>query len=706
MRSLRLALLLLLLTPAIAHAEGVSVITREVPLGAERTLAGSATPFTMVGVHWRGSGAVSFRTRSVSGRWSPWRPAAPEDDAPDAGTRERAATRGWRVGNPWWTGPSNRIEYRLSGDVRRLRAHFVWSQATAVPARTTAAAGQPALINRLGWSANEQIKRAAPRYADTLRFSIVHHTAGTNTYARDESAAIVRGIQAYHVKSNGWNDIGYNFLVDRFGQVFEGRAGGIERNVIGAHAEGFNTGSVGVAVIGNYGGTGISAAARKALVETLAWRLDVAHLDPATTLSVLSGGNGRFPAGIPVFLRAVSGHRDTGFTSCPGNTLYAELNAISGSVQQTGGPKLFEPLVRGSVGGKVRFTARVSAAVPWTVTVRDALGQVAASGTGTGPVLDWTWDAATARGAYTYSLDVVGARPAKGSIAGAGAGGGGGGGGTVLQPLLGPIGVEPATVTPNADGLDDTTTISYTLGADAWVTATLVDPAGTVKATLFSERKTAGKQSFLLTAESVADGRYRIVLSVLADDGTNVAAETPLIVSRLLRGFVAEPALFSPNADGRLDSVALTFELAGPAEVALRVLKGKAWVATIFTGQLAPGPQSITWDGAKRDGRLLDGRYVVELTVSDPVASVAQTIPLEADSTPPKLSLVSLKPLRLRLSEDATVSLTVNGKRLLTSETAGVFSVPFAGSARRVRGVAVDAAENVSRVLAVPAAGR
>ena len=280
--------------------------------------------------------------------------------------------------------------------------------------------------------------------------------------------------------------------------------------------------------------------------------------------------------------------------------------------------------------------------------------------------------------------------------------GGGGGGGTVLQPLIGPIGVEPATVTPNADGLDDTTMISYTLGSDAWVTATLVDPAGSVKATLFSERRTAGKQSFMLTAESVADGRYRIVFTVLADDGTSVTAETPLIVSRLLRGFAVDPELFSPNADGRLDSVSLTFELAGPAEVALRVLKGKSWVATIFSGLLPPGPQTMTWDGAKRGGRLLDGRYGLELTVSDPVASVAQTIQLQADSTPPKLSLVSLSPLRLRLSEDATVTLTVNGKRLLMSETAGVFSVPFAGRARKVRGLAVDAAQNAGRPLLVP----
>ena len=111
-------------------------------------------------------------------------------------------------------------------------------------------AGSPQIVSRTSWKADEEIRRAPPRYAGAVYFAVVHHTAGSNTYSRAASPAIVRAIELYHVRGNGWNDIGYNFLVDRYGQVFEGRAGGIDRNVIGAHAEGFNTGSVGVAVIG------------------------------------------------------------------------------------------------------------------------------------------------------------------------------------------------------------------------------------------------------------------------------------------------------------------------------------------------------------------------------------------------------------------------------------------------------------------------
>src|SRR5258705_92285 len=122
--------------------------------------------------------------------------------------------------------------------------------------------GSPPLIGREAWGANEAIRRAPPSYAPSVQFGLVHHTAGSNSYTASQSAAIVRGIEVYHVKGNGWNDIGYNFLVDKYGQVFEGRYGGVDKNVIGAHAEGFNTGSAGVAVLGTYGSAAPPAGAR------------------------------------------------------------------------------------------------------------------------------------------------------------------------------------------------------------------------------------------------------------------------------------------------------------------------------------------------------------------------------------------------------------------------------------------------------------
>ena len=131
----------------------------------------------------------------------------------------------------------------------------------------------------------------------------------------------MRAVQTYHVKSNGWNDIGYNFLVDPFGQIFEGRGGGMTRNVIGAHAEGFNTGSVGIAVLGSYGSTAPTKAAKDALARLIAWRLDLAHVDPTSSLTWTSQGGPKYPAGTAALIKAVNGHGDVGATACPGAKL-------------------------------------------------------------------------------------------------------------------------------------------------------------------------------------------------------------------------------------------------------------------------------------------------------------------------------------------------------------------------------------------------
>src|SRR5690606_17772143 len=98
-----------------------------------------------------------------------------------------------------------------------------------------------------------------------VQVMFVHHTAGTNSYSCRDSARIVRGIQGYHVRGNGWNDIGYNFLVDKCGNLFEGRKGGVNRAVLGAHTMGFNSHSSAVAVLGNYNARTVPAVVRTAI---------------------------------------------------------------------------------------------------------------------------------------------------------------------------------------------------------------------------------------------------------------------------------------------------------------------------------------------------------------------------------------------------------------------------------------------------------
>jgi len=515
----------------------------------------------------------------------------------------------------------------------------------------------------------------------------VHHTAGSNSYTASQSAAIVRGIEVYHVQGNGWNDIGYNFLVDKYGQVFEGRFGGVERNVIGAHAEGFNTGSVGVAMLGTYGSATPPAVARTALANVLAWRLDVAHVDPLSSVTWSSGGNARFPEGVPVTLRAVSGHRDTGFTTCPGAAFYAQLRAIAQAISAVGLPKLYAPSVRGDLGGQVRFRAHLSEALPWTVTVADAEGTVIGTGAGTSTDIDWTWDAATvARAQYTWTINAgETVRPASGTI----------GTKPVALAIRAPS-AKPRTITPNGDGQTDSSTIAYTLTAPATVTATLRSPAGVQLAQLFSQSKRPGKQSFRFTAAGIPDGRYEIVLA--ASDGVaTVTAVIPVLVDRTVRGFLASPPAASPNGDGVRDDLSFRFELVRPANVKLDVTRAGRTVAPVYSAALGAGAQSVSWNATG----VADGAYAAVLTATNELGTVTHTVPFRVDRVAPTLRALSFTKLRFSVNEAAIVHLVLNGRRIDKTVRAGVFA--FRGP--RVRSVRIDAqdpAGNVSRRLRYP----
>ncbi len=684
MRSLLLVVLAFCAVPATAMG-GISLTEREVPLHGGRALVAATPRFDMVGLHWRGPGAVQFRTRSLEGRWSAWRRADPEaEDLPNVGSPETRAALGWRLGNPYWTGSSDRIEYRLHGRVERLRAYFVHSPEVRIPLRRVSMADSPPLLGREAWGANEAIRRAPPRYATSVQFALVHHTAGSNSYTPSQSAAIVRGIEVYHVKGNGWNDIGYNFLVDKFGQVFEGRYGGVDKNVIGAHAEGFNTGSTGVAVLGTYGSTAPSAAARTALSNLLAWRLDVAHVDPQSTLKWVSGGNARFASGVPVMLRAVSGHRDTGLTTCPGTAFYAQLDAIARQTASVGLPKLYTPSVRGGIGGQVRFQARLSESLPWTVTVTDSTGKAVASGTGESQDIDWTWDAATApQGSYAWTIaagDTV--RPASGTI-----------GAKPVALAITSATALPRTITPNGDGQTDSTQISYTLTAPATVTATLRGPDGRDLSVLFSQARLPGKQSFRFAAAGVADGRYEIVLNA-TDGRATVTSSVSVLVDRTVRRFAAAPLAVSPNGDGVGDELTFGFELTRVAAVKLEIAQAGKTLSSVYAADLLPGMQTVSWNASG----LKDGKYAGLLTATNDLGTVAHTAPFRIDTVAPDLRVLSFRGLRFRVSEPATIRLTLNGKLVTRSVRAGVFSFR-AQRIRTVRVVAQDAAGNVSRTL-------
>jgi hypothetical protein len=621
MRLLLAAMVLALAVPAAASAGLVTMHVSEVPLGGSRTLqsASPARRFDMLAVHWIGSGSVEYRTRSAGRGWRSWRTADGDD-----------RTGAWHDGDLDWTGASVDAEFRTHGSVRRLRSYEVQSRVLAAPVRATQSAGSPAIVLRAAWHANEEIVRAKPVIASRLRVAIVHHTAGTNDYTRAEAPAIVRGIELYHVLANGWNDIGYNFLVDRFGTVYEGRGGGIDRNVVGAHAQGFNVGTAGVALIGNFQSATPTVAQQDSLVRLLAWRLDVAHVDPRSRVVYTSSGNYEFHAGRVVTLRAISGHRDTGPTECPGARAYALIPEWTRRVALTGLPKLYSPEVFGIMGGPIRFRAQLSSSLPWTVTVTDRSGSTVVTGTGRGALVDWTWSSLGASfGPYTWTITVPGIRPATGMLGSAP---------PVVRPAPQPPVLRltgltslPGVLAPAADATGATATASFYLGAPAHVGAQLETLAGTPVIGVLSAGLPAGVNEFTWSAASIPDGRYRLVVTATTG-GRSVRKAADVVVDRTLTALQASPQVLSPNGDGVDDTTTLSFTLDQPVPVQVDVLQAGTVLGTVFQGTLGPGPQAITWDGSLNGVPLGPGDYQLAFTVSDALGDVQQTLSVTIQS--------------------------------------------------------------------------
>lgn len=186
---------------------------------------------------------------------------------------------------------------------------------------------RPRIVTRHGWGADEGLRERSFVYTKKVKAAFVHHTASGNGYRCTQAASLIRGIYRYHVKSMGWRDIGYNFLVDKCGNIYEGRAGGVVKPVLGAHTLGFNSNSMGIAVLGSYGSKKPSAAATRAIAQLTAWKLGLHGANPKGKTYLKSGGGNLYPKGKKVRLNVISGHRDGFATECPGRQLYRKLGS-------------------------------------------------------------------------------------------------------------------------------------------------------------------------------------------------------------------------------------------------------------------------------------------------------------------------------------------------------------------------------------------
>ncbi|MFB7861367.1 peptidoglycan recognition protein [Streptomyces sp. NPDC056069] len=337
-----------------AERGGLASIALDGADGDRRGLSARRTaPFSMIGLTWADpraelGGTAEVRTRDHrTGRWSAWRTLDQDVRTPDAGSDSRSA--GGRAGTqPLWTGLSDGVQVRIDAGAKLpegLRVELVDPRAGGTPAgaRTAgaprtptsvagaaaAAAERPAITPRSGWGADESLVVDPPTYTTETKAVFVHHTAGTNDYTCEQSADVIRAIFLYHVQGQGWNDIGYQFLVDKCGTVFEGRAGGVDRPVLGAQTYGFNTDTTGIAVLGNYNGAVSTQPVLDAIAGVAAWKLGLYGHDPAGTVDLVAAAdNGLYKKGQVVTLSRISGHRDGFPTECPGANLYADLPAV------------------------------------------------------------------------------------------------------------------------------------------------------------------------------------------------------------------------------------------------------------------------------------------------------------------------------------------------------------------------------------------
>ena len=303
----------------------------------------------MITLGWDGANDAELRVRGRGpDSWSSWvQVVANPDEAPDPGSGEGNGRAG--VGPIWVGDGTETVEIELvSGQISGVRLDTLrprdpgpsWFGLTAA----AAAPAGPGIIRRSTWGAGDWASEngncgPGPRHADRLERIIVHHTVNVNDYTATEARDLIRGIYHHHVNNNGWCDIAYNYLIDRFGNIYEGRTGSLHGPVIGGHAAGFNTGSVGIALLGQHHpgssppAVPVSNDQRRALRRLMAWICGEYGLDARAARSVVSLGSTRYPRDTRAWLSTVVGHRDVTITSCPGDNVHGHLASLREEVQ-------------------------------------------------------------------------------------------------------------------------------------------------------------------------------------------------------------------------------------------------------------------------------------------------------------------------------------------------------------------------------------
>lgn len=286
--------------------------------------AHDVAPFTMIGVTFSAepTDVVLVRVRDTASGWTDWNELEVDRaEGPDSVGRESAGTIGTE---PLWVGSADGYEVSLNADdadIATVQVVREEMRRVVVEAESSAAIFPTEGLNlntRAQWGA--RAPRQTPGIAPQLKMAVVHHSASTNAYSAAQVPSQLRSMQAYHMDGRGWDDIGYNFVVDRFGGLWEGRGGGATSNVQGAHAAGFNSGTVGVMILGTYTSTPPSSAAVETASRVIGWKAMIGGFDPGSSVSFTAGqGSTKYTPGTTHAFPRVVGHQDVGHTECPGS---------------------------------------------------------------------------------------------------------------------------------------------------------------------------------------------------------------------------------------------------------------------------------------------------------------------------------------------------------------------------------------------------
>ena len=626
--------------------------------------------FTMAGVTCappRGTGAVEVLLRtSEDGRtWSRWYTVALERVAEEGGA-EKAFTE------PIWTGSGRylQVSARRAGDTgsapARLRdVRVVAINSTEDADRASAVVGvirraaatvagfhltqtaaamttKPQIVTRSEWGANESWRSGSPDYAP-VKMAFVHHTDSGNDYSAAEAPAIMRGVYAYHTKSLHWSDVGYNFLIDRYGTIYEGRFGGVTRGVIGAQVLGFNTGSTGISVIGTF---------------TSATPPSAAVIVPGEAARVEAGRPSRRPAGHRhprLRLRAevrhrsardVPGHRRASRRQLHGLPRRAAVRPAAQRAQGRGPHRPAQDLRlhRGGPGDQPQRRRRAASARPSASPLsqtadlaprdpRTSAGKLVRSQSGEGTVVETTWagrdDAGKLQPDGVYSLQVD-ATSADGEARSATA--------TLRLDTVAPdiesAGIAPDPFSPNGDGQDDDAVLDVRAGR------------GRDRARVRRRRRRHG----LAPRDGLGRGHHvraegpvgRPHLVRLGPHGGarrrghaapgaprrgrqhHDARRRKVTVDRTLKLTSVSRKTFSPNGDGVNDAVTLSFRLTRAADVTATVVRSGSTVRTMRLGRLAAGARTVDWDGKLGGGGVGDERRVLAQGVGRRRASASR----------------------------------------------------------------------------------